>query len=158
MRRRLFNLAAVVSMVLCVAAVIFWFSPIHISAGWGDTLQLGYGGGEWEITVDTSGFLPRTWWGHLSADDEPLFQIFTSPTCSHEDLQGGTITKVTVPSWLLALVTLLLPGAAIVRWLVRRRWAGALGCARCGYNLTGNTSGVCPECGSPVAEKAEVNA
>jgi len=23
-------------------------------------------------------------------------------------------------------------------------------CATCGYNLTGNTSGVCPECGSPV--------
>ena len=24
-------------------------------------------------------------------------------------------------------------------------------CARCGYNLTGNVSGVCPECGTPVA-------
>ncbi|HXE51970.1 MAG TPA: hypothetical protein VN541_03100 [Tepidisphaeraceae bacterium] len=23
-------------------------------------------------------------------------------------------------------------------------------CARCGYDLTGNTSGVCPECGTPV--------
>ncbi|GMU21386.1 MAG: hypothetical protein AMXMBFR13_14790 [Phycisphaerae bacterium] len=23
-------------------------------------------------------------------------------------------------------------------------------CAQCGYNLTGNVSGVCPECGSPV--------
>jgi len=23
-------------------------------------------------------------------------------------------------------------------------------CARCGYNLTGNTSGVCPECGMKV--------
>jgi hypothetical protein len=29
-------------------------------------------------------------------------------------------------------------------------------CFQCGYSLTGNTSGVCPECGSPV-EKAEVN-
>lgn len=26
-------------------------------------------------------------------------------------------------------------------------------CRRCGYNLTGNVSGVCPECGSPVAEE-----
>jgi hypothetical protein len=25
---------------------------------------------------------------------------------------------------------------------------------RCGYNLTGNVSGVCPECGTPVTEQA----
>lgn len=25
-------------------------------------------------------------------------------------------------------------------------------CPRCGYNLTGNLSGVCPECGTPVRE------
>ena len=31
-------------------------------------------------------------------------------------------------------------------------------CAGCGYSLTGNTSGVCPECGSPVADKAEAKA
>jgi hypothetical protein len=28
-------------------------------------------------------------------------------------------------------------------------------CSRCGYNLTGNTSGVCPECGTPVLVKPE---
>jgi hypothetical protein len=27
-------------------------------------------------------------------------------------------------------------------------------CTSCGYNLTGNVSGVCPECGSPVPERA----
>jgi uncharacterized paraquat-inducible protein A len=31
-------------------------------------------------------------------------------------------------------------------------------CCCCRYNLTGNTSGVCPECGTPVAEKARVKA
>ena len=35
--------------------------------------------------------------------------------------------------------------AMIWHELVRR---GTL-CASCGYNLTGNTSGVCPECGTP---------
>ncbi|GMU21388.1 MAG: hypothetical protein AMXMBFR13_14810 [Phycisphaerae bacterium] len=28
------------------------------------------------------------------------------------------------------------------------------GCDTCGYNLTGNVSGVCPECGSPVPQGA----
>ncbi len=27
-------------------------------------------------------------------------------------------------------------------------------CTRCGYNVTGNVSGVCPECGTPVAVAA----
>jgi len=40
----------------------------------------------------------------------------------------------------------------------RSRWAylpsdGTM-CARCGYNLKGNVSGRCPECGEPVGVKA----
>ena len=31
-------------------------------------------------------------------------------------------------------------------------------CVNCGYNLTGNTSGVCPECGTPIADKPGVKA
>src|SRR5438067_138938 len=34
---------------------------------------------------------------------------------------------------------------------LRRRFGHNDGsCAKCGYNLTGNTSGVCPECGTAV--------
>jgi hypothetical protein len=33
------------------------------------------------------------------------------------------------------------------RYLRRRAIGGHAECARCGYNLTGNVSGVCPECG-----------
>jgi uncharacterized paraquat-inducible protein A len=33
----------------------------------------------------------------------------------------------------------------------RRRAMGC--CIKCGYLLTGNVSGVCPECGSPIEEK-----
>ncbi|MBN2562781.1 MAG: hypothetical protein JXQ75_17800 [Phycisphaerae bacterium] len=25
-------------------------------------------------------------------------------------------------------------------------------CQECGYDLTGNTSGICPECGTPIAD------
>ena len=42
-------------------------------------------------------------------------------------------------------VTVLLRGP-IRRW--RRRRQGL--CPRCGYNLTGNVTGVCPECGEPI--------
>ena len=33
----------------------------------------------------------------------------------------------------------------------RRRQLGL--CLNCGYNLTGNVSGICPECGQPVAQE-----
>jgi len=42
----------------------------------------------------------------------------------------------------------------LVRLWSRLRYAGLrrqLGlCVRCGYDLTGNVSGVCPECGTPI--------
>jgi hypothetical protein len=46
-------------------------------------------------------------------------------------------------------------------WNIRRRrnifrLANNL-CLTCGYSLTGNTSGVCPECGTPVPHKVEAN-
>jgi predicted amidophosphoribosyltransferase len=54
---------------------------------------------------------------------------------------------------LLALLFfLLLFGYAIVDEVRKhRRTRGGPICPRCGYSLTGNVSGVCPECGTPVA-------
>lgn len=46
----------------------------------------------------------------------------------------------------LAMVALL---TGIVRHALRRRRTAAHRCAACGYSLTGNISGVCPECGTP---------
>ena len=59
---------------------------------------------------------------------------------------------IALPWWyLLLLVAAAGPLEGFVRWLwlkrrsERRRRAGL--CPACGYNLTGNISGVCPECG-----------
>lgn len=42
--------------------------------------------------------------------------------------------------------------AALHRRFDRRAWPGH--CTACGYNLAGNTSGTCPECGTPTAQRA----
>ena len=43
----------------------------------------------------------------------------------------------------------------MVRQRERERLAKAGRCARCGYDLTGNTSGICPECGTTVSQKSD---
>jgi hypothetical protein len=52
---------------------------------------------------------------------------------------------VFLPFWLLVL-PFAVP-TAISFWRDRRRHAPPHCCQSCGYDLTGNTSGVCPECG-----------
>ena len=42
----------------------------------------------------------------------------------------------------------------VVLWFLGRRRPKPGHCRRCGYNLTGNTSGICPECGEPTATRA----
>jgi hypothetical protein len=50
-----------------------------------------------------------------------------------------------IPLWPIALASAILP----MRAYLRRRRAKRVGfCPRCSYNLTGNTSGVCSECGT----------
>ena len=51
--------------------------------------------------------------------------------------------------WLVAVV--------LGGWQTARQWSGngprepaANACSRCAYNLTGNVSGVCPECGTTI--------
>jgi hypothetical protein len=64
----------------------------------------------------------------------------------------GISPSILVPLWLVLLVT-----AVPTLWLwcrdLRRFPAGH--CCKCGYDLTGNVSGRCPECGRAVEAKAE---
>jgi hypothetical protein len=57
----------------------------------------------------------------------------------------------TLPLWLV-FVPLIIP-TALLWWGYRRFPAGH--CQNCGYNLTGNVSGVCTECGTPIECEGE---
>ncbi len=58
---------------------------------------------------------------------------------------------VTVPGWYP--IGLIGPFTALFWWLDRRRLRPGQ-CSGCGYDLTGNISGTCPECGQAIAAKS----
>src|ERR1700722_1913560 len=61
--------------------------------------------------------------------------------------EGGGFHYLLLPLWSINATLFVLPAF----WLWRRfRPTRPPGCCnKCGYNLTGNISGVCPECGTP---------
>jgi hypothetical protein len=71
-----------------------------------------------------------------------------------------------VPNYSLPVIFATAPLGAVwagITWcLIPSRWRrgqpGRLRCVTCGYNLTGNVSGVCPECGRPVEKEHIENA
>jgi hypothetical protein len=67
---------------------------------------------------------------------------------------GSTqVALLHVPDWFLILVFAVLPFTSLLVQRGKRRQAGC--CRSCGYNLTGNVSGICPECGTAVAVKPQ---
>jgi hypothetical protein len=67
--------------------------------------------------------------------------------------KGEVADFFAVPHWFLSLLLLLWPLLRLGRFVsynLRTRWRSRNGgCVTCGYDLTGSTSGKCPECGKP---------
>lgn len=80
------------------------------------------------------------------SDTGLVFEPITEPVrfWSFEVAYGDPYWGVTLPIW-IPLLVLALP-TALAWW--RCRWLPPGHCGHCGYNLAGNTSGVCPECGT----------
>jgi hypothetical protein len=68
-------------------------------------------------------------------------------------MPGGDALQIRLRTWVPLVVFGVYPLIAFtvrpLRWWRRRR--GGL-CIKCGYDLTGNVSGVCPECGTEVKQ------
>lgn len=63
----------------------------------------------------------------------------------------------TLPIWLFGFLLFLSSGGVLSRTLLRQRFQRPGCCSKCGYDLTGNVSGRCPECGERiVAARKEV--
>jgi hypothetical protein len=79
----------------------------------------------------------------------------------YPDLIAGTqqlstpypmVLSLYLPYWLIILLFAVLPSAWTLNRLRTRKNDLNL-CGTCSYSLTGNTSGICPECGTPVPKE-----
>jgi hypothetical protein len=74
----------------------------------------------------------------------------------HANWWGYRMIHVRISLWVPAMLLGAYPASILIggpyrRW--RRRRQGV--CLNCAYNLTGNISGICPECGTAIAVKAQ---
>ena len=98
----------------------------------------------WYFKPPTGPRLPRQWtvWDHAGF----LWASTPGPMGFGGYQQRQVILRF--PALIVVVLTALPP---MVYLRTRRRRAKQIGdplCSKCGYNLTGNTSGVCPECGA----------
>jgi len=157
MRRKLFNFVAMVSLVLCLVTVVLWVrSEKYVSA-----IFYSQYGIHVSVALLESGIEVNRE-GHWSSDestasvetfDDDMRHLLTgngSPTMIIYLFSRAAVLRI--PLWSVGFVELVLPLIWVTRRATTRRRKGH--CPQCFYDLTGNVSGVCPECGTAVAGKA----
>jgi len=169
-KRKLFNLASLLSLMLFLTTAVLWVRSYIVS----DLLTLHLGHQISQLETTRGGFQ----FVGLRSDEDHAFDEsgwLTGPPktsgISHVVLGFGfwngamgirtgdgrysaTIRHVAdVPHYAIEFLSIILPGWSIAK-LRRKHDAPPPTCSRCGYDLTGNTSGICPECGTAVKATA----
>lgn len=112
----------------------------------------------YKISTDAS----ESYWGHslgvvwVSYSSSRIYGsgCLTSERV-HADGSRSAEVGLALPSWLPGPVLGAYPFWVFLRGPVRRSRRRARGqCIRCGYDLTGNVTGGCPECGTPILTSA----
>jgi hypothetical protein len=166
--RRLVTVASVISLLLCLATTVLWVRS-HYRWEWAQ-----YNWHERKFSAESNvGYVDFT---VLAPDDRrsgirsysydpdvavgsymlrPRYGISYEDETSGDTFDGWTTNShLRVSYWLLAAVFTMTPAAWLIAFFRRRHRSNRGLCPICGYDLTGNTSGKCPECGQPIPQKA----
>ena|SRR5579884_3322007 len=158
MTRRLFMLASLLSLVLCLATAALWVRSylgqpeLSFEMG-GRSFTVRAERGEAELRVG----VPRIYFimPYPNSVTMPLDAL-----CDHHawgfgltwtGFAGIVLRVLVVPCWFIVGLTALAPAAWAVHFRRNRRQSRGLRCAGCGYDLRA-TPNRCPECGAIPAE------
>lgn len=171
MRRRMFAVVSVLSLVLCLAMAALWVRSYFVLDAWGVGWRMNDFGissvlGCMGLEVENSGMFGAP--GHDSipiANDRwfyasglPLhgfgFRFRLKPRPFYATAARYYGLQIVIPDWFL--VVALLAGPLLLWW--RRRRAAMRQryflCPTCGYDLRASTDR-CPECGTAIPQKTE---
>ncbi len=131
-------LMAIVGVLWLVTLATYFFIPI----GPRNAIAFAGGGAHWHWS---EGLIPKPFEFRCGFWERgmPLANFGSSTSFWPKARQGHH----SVPFWPLLFV-LAVPTAAL--WVARPKPLPPGLCAKCSYDLTGNVSGVCPECGTAV--------
>lgn len=142
MKRKFFNLACATSLLLCAATVVLWVRSYLVMDVAGRSFTSFGGWIECESRHYTV-FCDRQ---HVFPIPGLQIRFGRNPELALATRQWQVRVRY---YWIVAL--LLVPP---LRWALQfyhQKRPGIACCVQCHYNLTGNTSGICPECGIAIA-------
>lgn len=85
----------------------------------------------------------------------PFLGLEFSRSVSEMDSNIYKITTAKIPLVHLFIIFAACPTLVLIKAIRGRHRAKPGHCSKCGYDLTGNISGVCPECGTTIFRKSE---
>ena len=157
-RRRLFTIASAISLLLCLATLAIWLRSYSVISA------LFYHRGRTTIaSVVQLGAFELARYRETSPTPRVGLQAFDKARGDVLLGSGGATEldtyllfrkpQLSLPLWMLSIGEALMPSWWIVRRLKSMHAIRPETCRFCGYNLTANTSGVCPECGTAITAK-----
>jgi hypothetical protein len=152
-RRRIRRVLKWGGLVLSLIIAAMWVASVYVAIAYEP------GGSKPTSILISQGCLARFWlepwpWEHVAGAGWTLLAgngwsvLYWWPDIQNPD---PFATVAWLPLW-IPFAALAIP-TAVLFWRDRRRIPPGH-CQRCGYDLTGNVSGVCPECGMLVAKTA----
>ncbi len=139
-------------LVVCVLIVVAWglslqWKVFYHGDGWFFGCALG------SLRTAICPTFPEYGW-ELAASADSFDDVHWGldwPWCVSEKFGGTPLKGVTMPLWIpLGIVAI---ATAFLFHRDRRRIPRGH-CLKCGYNLTDNESGICPECGKPIPKRS----
>lgn len=176
MKRRLVNIAAAASLLLCFACLCLWVRSGFVR----DYVSREHGGKRTSMFYSAGGYAgvwtrqgnaaapsgsPGPWTWRTESNGKPRWQwrwpqysaYSFRPTEANARASGMSFQfrELQIPYWLLTLSAWLLPAFCGWRqWKVSRRCGAGL-CSKCGYDLRASSER-CPECGTPIPKTSTV--
>ena len=144
---------------VCLVALLLWsLRVVELALDGANVPGYPLAAGHVTIFRDQNGLQCRAW-SVTARTNAPLWALAKWGICwPRYETSGGPYRSPRVELPLSSVVVLVGLPTAYLWWRDRRPPPGH--CQKCGYNLTDNVSGVCPECGTEVERpraKAEVN-